>query len=222
MSEDQRQAPVARRSFLFGAGSAAAALGLGASTAYAQPPAAPDPHWQPARHSQDDWFDEVPGKHRFFFDVTTLKGIEEGTMFASNYFGANKSGYGLQDADLAVVVGIRHHATPFAFTDAMWEKYGLGWSERLELNDPKTKKPPVVNLHTADLTGLVKHGVHFAVCDMATHAYASMAARRISGDFEEIYKDLRANSIGNCHFVAAGIVGVNRAQERGYSFAYVG
>ena len=79
-----------------------------------------------------------------------------------------------------------------------------------------------MNVYTADLAGLVKHGVHFAVCDMATHAYASMAARRISGDFEEIYKELRANPIGNAHFVSAGIVGVNRAQERGYSIAYVG
>jgi hypothetical protein len=222
MSEDQPLAPVARRAFLFNVGTAAAAVGLGSSTAHAQPAAAPDPHWQPARHAQDDWFDQIPGKHRFFFDVTTMKGVEESTMFVSNYFGASKSGYGLQDADMAVVVGIRHHATPFAFNDAMWEKYGLAWAERLELTDAKTKKPPVVNIHTADLTGLIKHGVHFAVCDMATHAYASMAARRISGDFEEIYKDLRANGIGNCHFVAAGIVGVNRAQERGYSIAYVG
>jgi hypothetical protein len=224
MNEDQRQAPVARRAFLFSVSTAAAAAGLGSAAAYAQTaaPAAPDPHWQPARHAQDDWFDQISGKHRFFFDATTVKGVEDSTMFASNYFTANKSAYGLQDTDLAVVVGVRHHATPFAFTDAMWAKYGLAWGERLEFDDPKTKKPPVVNVYTSDLNGLIKHGVHFAVCDMATHAYASMAARRISGDFEEIYKDLRANSISNCHFVAAGIVGVNRAQERGYSIAYVG
>lgn len=221
MSEDHRQAPVARRSFLFRAGTAAAAVGLGSSAAHAQTPA-PDAHWEPARHPQDDWFEQIPGKHRFFFDATTLNGVEESTMFVSNYYGANKSAYGLQDTDLAVVVGVRHHATPFAFTDAMWAKYGEAWGERLDFNDPKTKKRPIVNVYTADLAGLVKHGVHFAVCDMATHAYASMAARRISGDFEEIYKELRGNAIGNAHFVAAGIVGVNRAQERGYSIAYVG
>ncbi len=224
MSGDQRQPPVARRTFLFSVSTAAAAAGLASAMVQAQgsAPAAPDAHWQPARHAQDDWFEQIPGKHRFFFDATTVKGVEESTMFASNYFGANKSAYGLQDADLAVVVGIRHHATPFAFTDAMWAKYGEAWGERLEFTDPKTKKPPVVNVYTADLAGLIKHGVHFAVCDMATHAYASMAARRISGDFEEIYKELRGNAIGNSHFVAAGIVGVNRAQERGYSIAYVG
>ncbi len=232
MKEDQRRAPVARRSFLFSVSTAAAAVGLGstttdahAQTASAAAPVAPaesNAAWAPARHSQDDWFEQIQGKHRFFFDATTVNGVEESTMFASNYYGASKSAYGLGDADLAVVVGVRHHATPFAFTDAMWAKYGEAWGERLDFNDPKTKKRPVVNVYTTELTGLIKHGVHFSVCDMATHAYASMAARRISGDFEEIYKELRANSIENCHFVAAGIVGVNRAQERGYSIAYVG
>ena len=232
MKEDSGRAPVARRSFLFRVSTAAAALGFGAGTARAgaQTPSADAPSvspaptavWQPARHPQDDWFDQLPGKHRFFFDATTVNGVQESTMFASNYYGANKSGYGLNDADLAVIVGVRHHATPFAFTDAMWAKYGEAWGERLDFNDPKTKKRPVVNVYLSDLNGLIKHGVHFAVCDMATHAYASMAARRISGDFEEIYKELRANSIANCHFVPAGIVGVNRAQERGYSIAYVG
>ncbi|HWF84805.1 MAG TPA: hypothetical protein VG222_08170 [Vicinamibacterales bacterium] len=232
MRDDDRRAPVARRSFLFSVSTAAAAVGLGstatdahaqtASTAAPPAPAVSNAPWTPARHSQDDWFDQIQGKHRFFFDATTVNGVQDSTMFASNYYGANKSAYGLGDADLAVIVGVRHHATPFAFTDAMWAKYGEAWGERLDFNDPKTKKRPVVNVYTTELTGLIKHGVHFSVCDMATHAYASMAARRISGDFEEIYKELRANSIENCHFVAAGIVGVNRAQERGYSIAYVG
>jgi hypothetical protein len=227
MRDDHRQPPVARRSFLVRVSTLAAAVGLGGSAAHAQTPAAapaavPDTHWQPARHAQDDWFEQIPGKHRFFLDATTVKGVEEAAMFASNYFGASKDAYGLQDADLAVVVGVRHHATPFAFTDAMWAKYGEAWAERLEFEDPKTKKPPVVNVYTSNLAGLIKHGVHFSVCDMATHAYASIAARKISADFEEIYKELRANCVGNCHFVAAGIVGVNHAQERGYSIGYVG
>jgi hypothetical protein len=226
------RAPVARRSFLFRVSTAAAAVGLGstAAQALAQTPSAAAPvtpvassaPWQPTRHPQDDWLEQIPGQHRFFFDATTVKGVEEAAMFVSNYLGANKGAYGLQDSDLAVVLGVRHHATPFAFTDAMWAKYGVPWSERLEFDDPKTKKPPIVNVYTSALAALIKRGVHLSVCDMATHAYASLAARRISGDFEEIYKDLRANNLGNAHFVAAGIVGVNRAQERGYSLAYVG
>ena len=33
---------------------------------------------------------------------------------------------------------------------------------------------------------------------------------------------MTADAIGNAHFVAAGIIAVNRAQERGYSIAYTG
>ncbi len=37
------------------------------------------------------------------------------------------------------------------------------------------------------------------------------------GDADAIYKEMTASVIGNAHFVAAGIIAVNRAQERGYS-----
>ena len=41
-------------------------------------------------------------------------------------------------------------------------------------------------------------------------------------DVEAVYKELASNLIRNSHFVAAGIVAVNRAQERGYAFANAG
>jgi intracellular sulfur oxidation DsrE/DsrF family protein len=68
----------------------------------------------------------------------------------------------------------------------------------------------------------VKRGVHFAVCDMASHRFAGVIARKIDGDADAIYKEMTANAIGNAHFVAAGIIAVNRAQERGYAMAYTG
>ena len=37
------------------------------------------------------------------------------------------------------------------------------------------------------------------------------------GDADTIYNELAANLIPNSHLVPAGIVAVNRAQERGYS-----
>ena len=39
---------------------------------------------------------------------------------------------------------------------------------------------------------------------------------------EAVYKELTSNLIRNSHMVAAGIVAVNRAQERGYTFANAG
>jgi intracellular sulfur oxidation DsrE/DsrF family protein len=226
MSQDRSEPPVARRSFLFRLSAAAAAFGIGQPAAAAQPQAAPqaapDRRFEPARHAQDDWFDQIPGKHRLFFDSTTPKGAEEAMTFARNYFTGNQSGYGLDSGDLAVIIGLRHRSTPFAFTDAMWAKYAAGIAERITFNDPKTDRPAAVNLYAREAAALLERGVHFAVCNMATHALAGVIAKNIGGKADDVYKDLQANTIGSCHFVPAGIVGVNRAQERGYSIAHVG
>ncbi len=181
----------------------------------------PDARFQPARHSADDWF-ELPGKHRFFFDALTATGADDAPLFAENFFNANKTSYGLDQTELAVVICLRHHATPFAFNDAIWAKYGATFSERLNFVDPKTKAVPTVNVHSAAYTDAVKRGVHFAVCDLATHFFAGAAARKSGAEPDAVYKELVASTFGNSHFVPAGIVAVNRAQERGYSIAYVG
>jgi intracellular sulfur oxidation DsrE/DsrF family protein len=220
-----------RRTFLSRIGAAAAITGVHSprlaeaavrQTEVARPqvPAA-DARFQPARHAADDWF-ELPGKHRFFFDALHPQGADEALLFAGNFFNANRDGYGLESADLAVVIGLRHHATPFAFNDAIWAKYGGAFSDRIAFVDPRTKAVPVVNVHTARYAEAIKRGVHFAVCDMATHFFAGMAARKAGVEPDAVYKELVANTVGNSHFVPAGIVAVNRAQERGYSVAYVG
>lgn len=57
---------------------------------------------------------------------------------------------------------------------------------------------------------------------MASHRFAGMVARRTDGNADAIYKEMVESAVSNAHFVAAGIIAVNRAQERGYSLAYVG
>jgi hypothetical protein len=49
-----------------------------------------------------------------------------------------------------------------------------------------------------------------------------MAAQATKGSADEIYAELKRSVLGNGRFVAAGIVALNRAQERGYTFSYVG
>jgi len=213
-----------RRSFLSRFGIAAAAMTVGGATASAQAARAQasaerEDRWQPARDAKDDWFDAIPGRHRLFFDALTDGGLREARGFANNYFDGSKSGYGLEASDLAVVICLRHSATPFAFTDAFWAKYGPIVAESLKLADMKMTANP----HRAQLEALIKRGVHYAVCDMASHRYAGLIARKVDGgDAEAIYKEMTANAIGNAHFVAAGIIAVNRAQERGYSIAHSG
>lgn len=228
MSGKWLQSLMARRSFLVRLGAGAgvvAATDIGSPLAAAQ--AAPDARWRPARHPQDDWYDQIPGQHRFVFDTTTPDGMALALRFANNYFTANHSAYGLKDSDLAVVIIARHKSTPFAYSDAIWAKYGKELSEQAEFRDPKTKAPPKINVYAAPADGsdqggtmdaLIKKGVHFAVCQMATRALAGKIAKATRAEADPIFKEIGTNLIPNSHLVSAGIVAVNRAQERGYSF----
>lgn len=229
MSTKWLQSLTARRLFLARFGTGLGFLGVaGIGSPIAAEQAASDKPWQAARHPQDDWYDKIPGQHRFVFDTTSPVGMASALRFANNYFTANQKEYGLKDSDLAVVIIARHKATSFAYTDTIWAKYGKQLSEQAEFTDPKTKEPPKINVYAgpgdgSDQSGtmdaLIKKGVQFAVCQMASRAIAGRIAKATGGDADAIFKEIGANLIPNSHFVAAGIVAVNRAQERGYSFA---
>jgi len=149
-------------------------------------------------------------------------------QFATNYFTANQTAYGLKDSDLAVVIVARHKATSFAYNDAIWAKYGKQLSEQSEYVDPKTKEAPKINIYGAagetvqagKMDGLIKKGVQFAVCGMSTRGIATRIAKSNNLEVDSVFKEITANLIGNSRMVPAGILAVNRAQEHGYSFIY--
>ena len=72
------------------------------------------------------------------------------------------------------------------------------------------------------LDALIGRGVHFAVCQMATRRIAGVIATARGANADEVYKELVSNLIRNAHMAPAGIVAVNRAQERGYALAVGG
>jgi len=216
----------ARRSFLARLGAAAAAFGFGSSAAAAQQggasaasTAAP---WQPAREAKDDWLDQIPGKHRLIFDATSPEAVADAIRYTGNFFTANKNGYGLESSEVAVVIVLRHKATQFAFSDEVWAKYGKVLSGEDKFTDPKTGAVPSSNFYKAGLEGHIKRGVHLAVCDLSTNRLKSAIAKAHDAKPDEIYKQLTSTALGNSHFVAAGILAVNRAQERGYAVAHTG
>jgi intracellular sulfur oxidation DsrE/DsrF family protein len=225
-----------RRSFLskLGIGLTGTSVVMGRRVAASQlPPAAPG-RWTAARHPQDDWLDQVPGQHRFVLDTTTAEGFGNALAFVGNYFAANESGYGLKDEDLAVVVVARHMSTPFAYNDAIWAKYNLPISQRNKFVDPRTKQPPQANLFNSTgygdlltnrgttLASLLKRGLRLAVCQMSTRAYSGAIASATGSKTDAIYAEVVSNLVNsNAHMVPAGIVAVNRAQERGYSLASI-
>jgi hypothetical protein len=218
----------ARRSFLARLGAAAAAFGFGSSSAAAEQggtsaaPASTVAPWQPAREAKDDWLDQIPGKHRMIFDAVSPEGVQSAILYVNNFFTANKNGYGIENSEIAVVIVLRHRATQFAFSDEVWAKYGATLSEADKFTDPKTGAVPTANFYKSGLEGHIKRGVHLAVCDMSTNRLKSAIARKTEGKPEAIYKELTTTALGNSHFVAAGILALGRAQERGYAVAHAG
>jgi hypothetical protein len=220
-----------RRSFLARLAAAAAAFGLGPAAAQAQDaaakpsaPAAPSgSHWQAAREARDDWYDQIPGRHRLVFDSVSPEGVASAVQFSGNFFTGNKNGYDLEPSAVGVIIVMRHRATQFAFTDAIWSKYGAHLSESEKFVDPKTNQAPTANVYRNGLENQITRGVHLAVCDLSTHRLAGYIARKIEGgNADAVYKELTTNALGNVHFVPAGIVAVNRAQEHGYTLSHAG
>jgi len=232
MPTDTFESPVARRSFLarFGAGVTVLGSGLAGGTGVANAQSG-SPSFRPARHAQDDWMDKLPGKHRLVFDTTTPAGFGAAVAYANNFLTASKDGYGLTDQDHGIIIIARHFATPFAYNDAMWAKYSKAMPPFVVIDDPKTKQRPNSNLYNVGTYGLdlpnlgtsipdvVKRGVQFAVCQMATRFFSGPLAQATGGNADAVYNELVANLIPNSHLAAAGIVAVNRAQERGYTLS---
>ena len=211
-----------RRDFLSRLTGSAAIFGSSqtatAQTAPTQP--AGDLRFVPARHQLDEWFDQLPGKHRVVFDTVMADHFSLAVGFAGNEFRMNKDAYGLTDADIAIVMVVRHGTAPYAFNEAMWAKYGKIFSERMTVD--KSKPLPAENTYLPRLTAMVKQGMHLAVCNLTTRAYMQMIAERTGVEPDAVYKELTSNTIGNAHFVSAGVVAVTRAQEYGYSLVAIG
>jgi hypothetical protein len=220
----------ARRSFLsrFGIGAAVVA-GVGAGLAAARPAVAQTNTFKPRRHKEDAWMEAHNPAHRIVIDSAFPAGGGAALLYANNNFLANRTGYGLEAQDIAIIVVLRHLSTPFAFTDAIWAKYGEALSDIIDFKNPATKAAPATNLYNTGGAGmslpnrgvtiasLVEKNVQFAVCNSATRFLANAVAQQTKGDAEMVYQEFVANLVPNSHLAAAGVVAVNRAQEFGYT-----
>jgi len=204
-----------RRALIAGLGMAATSATLGARGAGAQGATTP---FTPTRHEQDGWMSTLPGKHRVVLDIVSPTGIPDGVRFVGNLFTGNKSPYGVEEPELAIIVVLRHSATAYGYTDAIWSKYGKSI-------DGKATPPPAANPFNSgerpQLTGLAKRGVQFMVCGTASRGLAGRIAGP-GGDADAVLKELTANLIPNARLVSAGVVGVTHAQEHGFTYLYVG
>ena len=218
-----------RRRLLSVGGLAAGVIGL-ASAARARPPQPSQPGrgWRAASEASDGWLDNPGTRHRVVFDTTTFQAAAKGVRFASNFYAANQSGYGLKPEELAVLLILRAEATPLGFASRVWQEHGEQFAKLMDLPPDAaknaTKGNPLLSAagpNEASLAGLQHNGARFAVCGMATHGIASLLAKSAGTDAAAVEADLKANMIPGALIVPAGIVAVNRAQEHGYALSYV-
>ncbi len=214
-----------RRGFLarVAAGTAALAAGLPAM-------ARAERALRPAGADPDHWLDALTGKHRQIYDVLSADKAAQGAAFARNFLNANREGYGLTEAEVNAVVSFRHLGFTMGLNDAMWSKYRLG--ELIDYVDPATKAPAVRNTvagapddarpNSSTLAALHARGAVFTVCGMAMAVFSGEAARKAGADAATVLADFRANLVPGAVEVVAGVIAVNRAQERGLSYVYVG
>jgi len=181
----------------------------------------PGGRFEPLRHAQDDWLDQIPGRHRYIVDAPNPDGFSSAIQFTTTFFNINVNDYGLKDSDVAVVLVARHLSTLFGYSDAIWAKYGKPISERNHVLDPKSNQPPTINLQRERLDPLIKRGLRLAVCQQSSRGYAGAIAMAMGLTQDAVFEEMKANLLPNARLVPAGIVAIERAQERGYALASV-
>jgi intracellular sulfur oxidation DsrE/DsrF family protein len=212
------------------------AAGIGAMTAPVRAQAAGAP-WQPAREDHDAWLDKPGSRHRIVFDTASIKSVGAALASADTFYMTNKTGYNLGPDVLGVVIVLRHFATPAGYGDAIWAKYGAILVDKLDMTgttalhaakrnpwlapaaDPAPdKQPKPGGDDDTTLTSLAKDGTRFAICGLATMHLARQIAKESGGDAAKVEAELKASLIPGAVLAASGILAVNRAQERGYTF----
>jgi intracellular sulfur oxidation DsrE/DsrF family protein len=211
----------------------AGAAVLGAGLAAADPARAQGGRaWSPVKEKLDDWM-EIPGAHRFALDCVTPHGAGAALSYSRVYYVNSKSGYGLDPSSLALILILRTDATPAGYNDVIWAKYGALLGAKAGLIDPDTQAPPLRNLYNTKgvsapgangvtLADLAQRGARFAVCGSATLGVSEFLAKQTGGQADAIHAELVANLVPKARLVPAGIIAVNRVQERGYAVAYAG
>jgi intracellular sulfur oxidation DsrE/DsrF family protein len=200
-----------RRAIIVGLGTVAAAGALGDARRRAQESS---DSFTPLMHQQDAWMSALRGKHRID-GCDSSDGLPDAIRFTEICWLATSPG-GVSKRRMWRSSCLRHGATPFGYTDAIWSKYGKTIDhERRHLR----WRTPTTGERSA-LADLAKQGVQFMVCGTASRGLAGRIAGS-SGDTEAVLKEMGANLIASARIVPAGVVAVVHAQERRFALVTV-
>ncbi|HYK76824.1 MAG TPA: twin-arginine translocation signal domain-containing protein [Daejeonella sp.] len=220
-----------RRGFLGQFAAGAAAIGLSTLIAPLPLEAAEEIRQE---NSPDAWFNQIKGKHRMVFDVTTPHDVLP-FAWPRVYLLTNEK-TGTPEKDCSTVVVLRHEAIPYAMNDQLWQKYKFG--EVFKINDAATKAPSVRNMFWKPKPGEMKvpgigpvaiginelqdSGVMFCVCNMALTVYSAVVAQNMKLDPAAVKNEWMAGILPKIQVVPSGVWAVDRAQEHNCSYCFVG
>lgn len=201
---------------------AATACAPAAAAVTAAPTPAPTP--APPQHFDDAWTKRITGKHKAVFDAPE---IAEGTIVGNAwvYLDGFHKVYETADADLSLVLVMRHAGIPLAFDDYVWEKYKVG--KRAKVKDDDTNKWAVRNPFWKAAAGkapspftldaIANRGAILIGCNLAARGYASELAAKGAGHAAEA-ADILAHLIPGVTLAPNGVFAVMRAQEAGCTY----
>jgi hypothetical protein len=130
-------------------------------------------------------------------------------------------------ADTSAVLVLRHGAFPIALNDAMWQKYKIG--ESFKINDPETKAPAMKNpfykpksgvlpIDDMALDRLLAKGTIVGACNVALTVQSKMLAGTAGVTADAAAKEWATNLIPGVTVIPSGTWGLNRAQAGGCSY----
>ena len=175
------------------------------------------------------WLSKIKGSHRQVFDAPKAN---DGMPFAwSLVFMMMNEKIGVKNGDTQSVLVLRHDAIPLAMQSPLWAKYKLG--ERFEIKDHVTKEAATRNpfykpkqgelpLPGMSVEDLLKAGVLIGVCDLAITFNTMRMAKDLGVDAGKLKQEFVDAIIPGIVRVPAGILAINRAQERKCTYCFAG
>ncbi len=178
----------------------------------------------------DEWFKKVKGSHRVVYDGSTP---HDGfpVIWTWAFYITNNQTF-TPDEDMTAVCVIRHSAIPYAFNDALWEKYNLG--EMFDIKDNSTGEPSKRNTVYEPQVGdfplpgidgvkrMQERGAMFCACNLATMVYSSVAAAKLGLDANTVYQEWVDALLPGIQLVPSGVWALGRAQEKGCGYIFAG
>ena len=159
----------------------------------------------------DSWTTRL-GPHRTTFDVPDLD-AEPGVDGVASVMDAWHEALGTRDADLGMVLVVRHTAVPFLFSDALWARYDLG--KAMKEHDEATKAPYRRNPKRADIIALQARGVVVLGCNRAVQGLSGHIASETRASAEAVQHEVMNAILPGVILQPNGLYALARAQDVG-------